>query len=161
MINFIVFIIVFFLLILGLIGAFLPIIPGPLLSFLGLLIIHFFTDIYFEQHQLLWYLLLTILVFTSDYFLQYFGVKSCGGGKYAIFATIVGAIIGFFFSPIGLVVGPFLGAFIGSLMDNKEKKQAIIIAFGSLMAFVFGTLIKLCFSIYIIYIVVNKFLYIL
>ena len=48
----------------------------------------------------------------SDYFLQYFSVKRLGGGKNAIYGTMIGILLGVFFPPIGFVLGPFLGAFI-------------------------------------------------
>ena len=146
-------------LILGFIGSLLPIVPGPIMSYIGLLIVHFFTDFKFTNSEIILYAGITCIVFFSDYLLQFVGIKKFGGGKNAVYGTMIGIVVGLFFPPIGLILGPFIGAFLGSLMDNKEQGQAIGIAFGALIGFIFGTLIKLIFSIYIIYLVVEKLVY--
>ena len=142
-------------LILGCIGSILPILPGPVLSYVGLLIIHFFAfDMDFlTNYELIIYGFITLFVFLSDYVLQLFGVKKMGGKKKAVYGTTIGIILGMFFiPPFGIV----LGAFLGALMDNQNNNQAFKIAFGSLIGFVFGTLIKLIYSFYIISLVITK-----
>ena len=150
---------IFFLL--GLIGAVLPVLPGPLFTYLGILLLYVFTDLDITFSELIVYAIVTVFVFFSDYFLQFLGIKKMGGGKNAIYGTIVGIFIGFFFSPIGLIFGPFFGAFLGSLIDNNSNHQAFKIAFSALIGFFFGTLVKLVFAIYVIYIMMNKLLYLL
>jgi hypothetical protein len=151
-----IFFIAFTLLVLGFIGAILPIIPGPILSYLGLLLLHLFTELNFSNTELVLYAIITTIVFLSDYILQFIGVKKFGGGNYSIYGTIIGVIAGLFFPPIGLIIGPFIGAFTGALMDNKKNNEAMVIAFGALVGFVFGTFIKIVYSIAIIYIVIDK-----
>ena len=148
--------IIFCCLLLGFIGSVVPIIPGPILTYIGLICVHFFTECTFSHTELIVFTILTIMVFLSDYILQFLGVKKFGGGKYSIYGTIIGIVFGLFFSPIGLIFGPFLGAFLGALMDNKKNNEAIVIALGALVGFVFGTFIKIAFSIYIIYIIIQK-----
>ncbi|MAZ58660.1 MAG: hypothetical protein CMP56_04570 [Flavobacteriales bacterium] len=146
-------------LILGCIGSILPILPGPVLSYVGLLIIHFFAfDMDFlTNYELIIYGFITLFVFLSDYVLQLFGVKKMGGKKKAVYGTTIGIILGMFFiPPFGIVLGAFLGAFLGALMDNQNNNQAFKIAFGSLIGFVFGTLIKLIYSFYMISLVITK-----
>ena len=146
-------------LILGCIGSVLPILPGPILSYVGLLIIHFFAleTEFLTNYELILYGFVTLFVFFSDYFLQLFGVKKMGGKKRAVYGTTIGIVFGMFFiPPFGIVLGAFLGAFLGALMDNQKNKQAFKIAFGSLIGFVFGTLIKLIYSFYIISLVITK-----
>jgi len=151
--------VVFCFLLLGFIGAIFPIIPGPLLSYIGVLGLYFFTDLNFSGQEVLIYGIMTVLVFASDYVLQFLGVQKLGGQKNALYGTVLGVLIGLFFSPIGLILGPFLGAFLGALMDNKEQKQAIRIALGAVLGFLCGTFLKLLYSVYIIYIVINKLLF--
>ena len=73
----------FIFLILGCIGSILPVLPGPLLSYAGLLIIHFFAldTEFLTIYELILYGCVTLFVFFSDYFLQLFGVKKMGGKK--------------------------------------------------------------------------------
>ena len=146
------------LLLLGVFGSVLPVLPGPLLTFLGLLVLHFFT-VTLTQSQLLLYTFITIIVIFLDYLCQYFGVKKMGGKKNAIYGAGIGLFFGFFIPPIGFILGPFFGAFLGALIDNKNKVNALKIAFGSFVGFVFGTLIKLIYSIYVILWVAWKLLY--
>tara|TARA_B100001741_G_C16255055_1_gene460281 strand:+ start:183 stop:668 length:486 start_codon:yes stop_codon:yes gene_type:complete len=161
MIEFLIFCVVFILLLLGFLGAIFPIIPGPVLTFSGLLTLHFFTDYKLTEGQLLLYTLITIVVFLLDYLCQYFGVKKFGGKKNAIYGTIIGLFVGFFVPPVGFILGPFFGAFFGALIDNKNKANALKIAFGSFVGFALGTLIKLIYSTYVILWVVWKLLYLL
>ena len=141
---------------LGFIGSILPVIPGPIFSYIGLISAHFFTECKFSNSELLIFTILTVIVFCSDYILQFIGVKKFGGGKYSIYGALIGVICGLFFSPLGLILGPFFGAFLGALMDNKKNNEALVIAFGALIGFVFGTFIKIAFSIYVIYFVIQK-----
>ncbi len=159
MLELILFIISFVFLVLGLIGAIIPILPGPLLTYLAFLIIYLFTDTEFNSIELITYTVLAFTISFSDYFLQFFGVKKFGGGKNAVYGTIIGIIFGLFFAPIGLIVGPFTGAFIGALVDNKTDTEAVKIAFGSLIGFLFGTILKLIFSIYMIWAIIDKLFY--
>ena len=147
---------VFCFLLLGFLGAILPIIPGPIISYLAILLMHFFTDVNFTNNEIVMYAIITILVFVSDYILQFLGVKKLGGKKNAIYGTVLGILIGLFIPPVGLILGPFLGAFLGALIDNKEEKQALHIAFGALLGFIFGTLIKLIYSVWVIFIILDK-----
>ena len=142
--------------ILGIIGSIIPVIPGPIMSYIGLLLIHFFTDLNFTDNELVRYGIITVLVFASDYILQFLGVNKMGGKKYAVYGTMIGVSIGLFFPPIGLILGPFIGAFMGALLEKNSNRYAFKIAFGALLGFVFGTIIKLSYSLYILYLVINK-----
>ena len=161
MMEVLIFCIVFLLLFVGLLGSIFPIIPGPIFTFFGLLVLHFFTDCNITYNQLILYFLITVIVLFLDYLSQYFGVKKFGGKKNAVYGTIIGCLIGFFLPPFGLVIGPFLGAFLGSLIDKKDTVHALKIAFGSFIGFMFGTLIKIIYSMYVLIWVVWKLIYLL
>lgn len=147
-----IFIIIGLLLILGLIGSVAPILPGPPLSFIALLLSHFFIEEMFFN-TLLYIGILVLIVTFLDYWLQVYGVINAGGGKYAIRGSIIGILIGIFLlPPFGILIGAFIGAFIGAKMDDSDNK--IKIAFGALIGFISGTILKLAISGYIIYIIV-------
>ena len=97
MVEILTLLVVFCFLLLGIIGAILPIIPGPIMSYIGILALHFFTDVNFSIIELAICGIITALVFASDYVLQFFGVKKLGGQKNALYGTIVGILIGLFF----------------------------------------------------------------
>ena len=140
---------IIFLLFLSILGSFLPILPGPFLSFLALLTYHFFVD----QISLLSIILIgifIILVSLVDYLLQIYGVKKYGGSKKAVRSSIFGMIIGLFlFPPLGILVGAFLGAFLGAKLENNPKP--VHVAFGAFWGFLIGSVLKLLVSFYIIY----------
>ena len=154
--DFIIIIIVILLLLIGLIGCIIPALPGPPISFSGLLLFHFFTSYNLEEDTL-WLLAAVVVAITFlDYWLQVYGVKKFGGGKKAINGTIIGLVLGLFFLPFGVIIGPFVGAFLGAKMEAKEDtNRAIKIALGALVGFLGGTLLKFAVSIYITFLVLK------
>ncbi len=125
--------IVIVLLLIGLIGCIIPVLPGPLISFIGLLVFHTFTSFSIEI-DMLWLLGIIMITITFlDYWLQIYGVEKFGGGRKAVNGTILGLVLGLFLPPFGIIVGPFIGAFIGAKIEAKEDmNRAIKIAFGAL-----------------------------
>lgn len=143
-------IIIGILLLLGVIGSVIPALPGPPLSYIALLLYHFFINT-INGDSLLWIGVVVVVVTILDYYLQIYGVKKAGGGKYAIRGSVVGMLLGiFFFAALGILVGAFIGAYIGAKME--ASKHEVKIAFGALWGFISGTILKLCTSFYIIYI---------
>jgi len=152
--------IVSLLLLIGLIGCVIPALPGPPISFFGLLFFHFFTSFYIETDTL-WLLGVIVITITFlDYWLQIYGVKKFGGGRKAINGTILGLVLGLLlFPPFGIIIGPFLGAFLGAKMEAKEDtNRAIKIALGALAGFLSGTVLKFSVSIYITILFINQLL---
>ena len=148
----VIFIIAFVLLILGLLGSIIPGLPGPPLSFIGILLIHFFTGTQFSTSFLLSWAVIVILVFLLDYFMQVWGVKKFGGGRKAILGTFSGLFMGLLFPPVGLLIGPFIGAFIGALLEvQDDNTRALKVAIGSFIGFVTGTILKLVVSSVLLY----------
>ena len=155
--DFIIIIIVILLLLIGLIGCIIPALPGPPISFSGLLLFHFFTSYNLEEDTL-WLLAAVVVAITFlDYWLQVYGVKKFGGGRKAINGTIIGVVLGLFFLPFGVIIGPFVGAFLGAKMEAKEDtNRSIKIALGALAGFLGGTVLKFAVSIYISILFINQ-----
>ncbi len=148
----VLFIIAFVLLFLGLLGSMIPGLPGPPLSYIGILLIHFFTGTQFSTSFLLTWAVIVVLVFLLDYFMQIWGVKKFGGGRKAIIGTFVGLFMGLLFPPLGLFIGPFCGAFIGALLEVRgDNNRALKVAIGSFIGFVTGTILKLVISSVLFY----------
>ena len=140
-----------FILLLGIIGCFVPIIPGPPISYGALLVFHFFSSYNIDENTLWIWGLIVIAVTVFDLWIQIYGVKKFGGTKKAVNGSIIGLIIGIFlFPPFGIIIGPFFGAFIGAKMDNPDVNKALKIALGAFAGFILGTLVKLSVSLYFI-----------
>tara|TARA_B110000027_G_C16067241_1_gene277319 strand:- start:277 stop:774 length:498 start_codon:yes stop_codon:yes gene_type:complete len=139
-----------FLMILGIIGSFLPVLPGPLTSWVGLLILYFIPNIGVSQKIIIITLIIAILIWILDYIIPAMGTKKFGGSKAGMIGTTVGLVIGIL-APIpgGIILGPFLGALIGELLNKADSKTAVKAAFGSLLGFLSSAFIK--FIVAVIY----------
>ncbi|MFV0268508.1 MAG: DUF456 domain-containing protein [Draconibacterium sp.] len=144
------FLLVFFgalFMIAGIAGCVLPVIPGPPLSYIGLLMLHFTTRYQFSTTFLVIWGIVTVVVYVIDYLIPVWGTKRFGGSKRGVWGSLIGLVIGlFFFPPFGIIVGPFLGAVIGELTAGKDHGSALKSGFGSFMGFLLGTLLKLIAS---------------
>lgn len=136
-------------LILGLVGCFISILPGPILSYLALLCL-IPTDNCLSAVELSVFGVLTIIVTVADFIIPAIGAKKFNCSPYGTWGCVLGTFIGAFFFPIGLIVGPFLGAFLGELIARRDASQAFRGALGAFLGFLAGTLLKLCFCIYLI-----------
>ena len=147
------------LLILGFLGCLLPVLPGPPLSYVALIIIHFTRFADFGMSTFLYLGILTIIVQVLDYVVPVWGTKKFGGTKYGAWGSILGLIAGLFFipaiGPFGIITilgGPFVGALLGEKIAGKDSNTAMRAAFGSFVGFLAGTFMKLvCSGIIIFY----------
>jgi len=129
---------------LGIIGAFLPVLPGPIMGWIGLLILHLTSVVPMNWTFLGVTFAVSIAIWVIDYIIPAMGTKKFGGSKYGVIGTMVGLIVGLIAPiPFGIIIGPFLGAFLGELInDSKDSKKALKAAFGSFLGFLASTFIK-------------------
>ena len=118
----------------GIIGSFLPILPGPIMSGLGFLVLYFFKLYNFNLLILILILATAIIITILDFFVPVVAAKKFGSSKYGLTGTSVGLIIGIFIPiPGGILLGPFLGAMIGEFFNKSKSVKAFKSAFGSLL----------------------------
>ena len=141
----------FLFVMLGLIGSFLPVLPGPLTSWLGLLILYFTSIVPMNYTFLGITLAIAILIWILDYIIPAIGTKRFGGSKYGVYGTTIGLLIGLFSPiPFGILIGAFLGAFIGEILHDKTNtKRAFKASIGSLLGLITSATIK--FSVALVY----------
>ncbi len=132
--------------IVGLIGSFFPIIPGPITSWIGLVFLHFTSFVPLEIYFLLGTFMIAISIFILDLIIPIIGLKKLGGTKGGQIGAIIGLVIGFFFGPIGLLAGPFLGALSGEIINKSKINIAIKASFGTLLGFIVGASMKFIIS---------------
>ena len=142
--------------VIGIIGSFIPIIPGPVTSWFGLLLLHLTSFVPFEIYFLIGSFLIAITVFILDLIIPVIGLKKLGGTKKGIIGATIGLIIGFFLGPIGLLTGPFIGAFSGELLNNINYKKAIKASLGTLIGFFVGMTMKFTVSFVFLIIYIQK-----
>lgn len=135
------------LIMLGLAGSFLPVIPGPLTSWLGLLSLHYTSKVEQDWRFLGWTLAIALIVMILDYLIPIWGTKALGGTKAGAVGSTIGLVVGLFFPPFGILFGPFVGALAGELSKNSDRKSALRAAFGSFLGFLSGVMLKLIISL--------------
>ena len=133
--------------IVGIAGCLLPVLPGPPLSYLGLVVLHFtrFADI--SKNMFIILGIVAVVVTVVDYIVPIWGTKKFGGSKYGMRGATVGLIIGLFLGPLGIIIGPFIGAVVGELIFRDDIKYALKAGFGSLLGFLTGVGLKLAASL--------------
>jgi uncharacterized protein len=127
----------------GIIGSVVPLLPGPPLSYVGLLVLQLREQPAFTVKFLLIWLAVVLVVATLDYVVPLYGTKKFGGTRYGLWGCAIGLIAGFWLGPMGLIIGPFVGAFVGELIASNQSAQAFRAALGSFIGFVFSSLLKL------------------
>ena len=111
--------------IIGLLGCILPALPGPPLSYIGFLLLHFTDRVQFSTTQILILLLLVVVAQVIDYFIPVLGSKYSGGTKWGSWGAFIGSVVGLFFLPWGLLLGPFLGAVAGEPKGGADLISAL------------------------------------
>jgi uncharacterized protein len=131
------------LILLGIIGCVIPMLPGTPLCYLGIIMLHFSCYAEFSVHFFVRWGVIIILVQGLDYYIPIWGGRRFGGSKKGVWGSVVGMLAGLFLGPFGILLGAMAGAFIGELLAGKASSQAIKAAFGSFLGFILGTISQL------------------
>lgn len=131
--------IIFILFIIAFAGVFYPIIPSILFLWAGFVLYGFI----FSFHAFSWFFwlvegLFTALLFASDYLANFIGIKRFGGSKAGVWGSTIGLLAGPFIIPFfGIIIGPFIGAFLAELVVNRKTiGESIKIGVGSVIGFI-------------------------
>lgn len=133
----------------GIIGSFLPVLPGLPISWIGILLLYLTPNVIPNYWILGITLMIALVIAILDYIIPAKGTKRFGGSKYGIWGTNIGLIVGLLTPiPFGFIIGPFAGALIGELIyDKKDPNRALKAATGSLIGFLASTFMKFVISI--------------
>ena len=141
----------------GLLGCFIPFLPGPPLVFIGALIYAVFTKFTVLGGRILAVLaLLAALGFVLDYLATAIGAKKLGASRVGVLGAVLGLVVGtILLPPYGAIIGAFLGALLGELVAKGRVKKALKAGLGSLLGILGGSLAKLAISVAMIVIFVR------
>ena len=133
------------LMLLGLAGSILPILPGPPLSFTGLFLLailkHFSPPL--TPTLIIILAIITILVTVMDYIIPLLGAKRYGASKWGVWGSVLGMAIGIFLSPFAILAGAFIGAVVVEWLVGKKKGEALRAGWGVVMGTLFATILRL------------------
>jgi uncharacterized protein YqgC (DUF456 family) len=133
------------LMLLGLAGSILPILPGPPLSFIGIFILallkHFSPPL--TPTLVIILAIVAILVVVMDYITPLIGAKRYGASKWGVWGSVLGMAIGIFWSPFAMLVGAFIGAVVAELLVGKKKGEALRAGWGVVIGTLFATILRL------------------
>ncbi|NER09578.1 hypothetical protein SAMN06265375_101910 [Muriicola jejuensis] len=135
----------FILMLTGILGSILPVLPGTPVSWVGLLLLYLTSAVPFDWWFLGITLVIALVVFAMDYIIPAMGTRRFGGTRSGMIGTTLGLVVAIIFPVLGIfgiVFWPFLGAFLGELVNKADQKSALKAAFGSFIGFLTGTFLK-------------------
>ncbi len=143
--------------IVGILGSILPALPGPPLSYLGLLLLLPCEGANISSTPLWVYGIFLVIVSILDYVAPVWFTNISGGSKQATRGSMIGLVAGLFvFPPWGLIFGPFFGAFIGELMASSSKGKALKVALMSFLGFLLTTGMKIIYGGMLLFLVIKE-----
>jgi hypothetical protein len=132
------------LMLLGLAGSILPILPGPPLSFIVLFLLallkHFSPPL--TPTLVIILAIVTVLVIVMDYILPLLGAKRYGASKWGVWGSVLGMVIGIFLSPLAMLLGAFIGAVVAEWLAGKKEVEALRAGWGVMMGTLFATIVR-------------------
>lgn len=143
--------------IIGLIGCIVPVLPGIVLNYAALLLLTLTDYADISLSTLLIWGVVTVIVTVADFYLPAWMTRRFGGTRAGAVGATVGVFAGLFlFPPFGILLGPFFGAVLGELTrDKKNSNQAFRSGFGSFLAFIVGTGLKLIVGVWMFALVIG------
>ncbi|HFC8517726.1 DUF456 domain-containing protein [Neisseria weaveri] len=149
--------------IIGLLGTIYPAIPGLGLMFGGAWLLAYTGDYQIVGTKTLIFLsIITIAGTLMDYVAGMLGAKFTGASKKAIWGSLIGGIIGAFFSLPGLLLGPLLGAGVGEFSARKDLWNAGKVSVGTFVGFIIGVVAKLgCALVIVLTLIVSTIVHLI
>ncbi len=148
------------LVILGLIGLALPILPGVVLIFSGLLL-GAWVDGFSRVSELTMVIIavIALISWVLDFFASYLTAKKARASKLALWGTLIGAVLGVFAGVVGLIIGPIIGAVVGELVAMRNAGDATRVGVAAGLGFVLAFVVKLSLSLLCLFIFAYAYFY--
>ncbi len=122
----------------GIVGCVLPALLGPPIAWFGLLLVQWAIHP-FSITLLVVTAAISILILLFDFYLPVWTARRFGATKQGIRGSIIGMVLGIFFTPLGMIAGLIAGSIIGDLIAGQNVSQATKSASGTFL----GTLLTI------------------
>lgn len=132
----------------GFAGTVLPALPGALLMFAGMLLAAWIDDFArIGAPTLIVLAVLTLLTFVVDLLASLLGAQRVGASRAGLLGSVIGGIAGLPLGVLGLILGPFFGAFVGEWFARRNLQAAARVGIGTWIGLLFGTVAKLALAV--------------
>jgi len=140
------------LILIAIVGCFLPVLPGPPIAYVALLLAQVGPNVPFTMKFMIIMAAIVAVVTLLDYMIPALGAKQWGGSRYGIIGAMIGVLLGFLIlPPFGFLIFPFLGALVGELLQGTKSDKALKSALGTLVGLLFGSILKFSVTLIIGY----------
>jgi len=137
---------------LGFIGCFVPVLPGPPLAYISLLLLQIGPTVPFSLKFMILMAIVVAGVTIIDYLIPAAGAKKWGGSKYGMVGALIGVLMGLFIlPPFGFIIFPLLGALVGEILNGATTNNAFKAALGTFVGLLLGTVLKFSMTLIIAY----------
>jgi uncharacterized protein YqgC (DUF456 family) len=137
-------------------GSILPLLPGPPVAYAGLLIQQLRDPNPFTTQFLLIWLGIVLISLVLDYVIPIWGTKKFGGTKYGVWGCTLGFLAAFWMGPWGVIIGPFVGAFVGEMIAGQDSHKSLKAATGSFVGFLLGSFLKLVVCFFMLFYIIRS-----
>ncbi|WP_081209109.1 DUF456 domain-containing protein [Salegentibacter sediminis] len=145
------------LIITGILGSFLPVLPGVQVSWIGLLFLYLAPSVPVNYLFLGITLAIAMLIYVLQLVIPAIGTKRYGGSKTGMWGATIGLVIGIFTPiPFGIIIGAFVGAFIGEIINKSDSRAAVRAAFGSFVGLLASTFMEFLVAIGFLFLFIYK-----
>jgi len=143
---------IWILLISGVAGAVLPMVPGPILTAVALFLALISDQI---NGTLYWFFVVSgIIIFLIDFFMPAYLTKKSGASKRASNGALIGMIMSLFTGP-GLLLGAFIGAFIGEFSMTSDATKSARASLYAVLGVFTGMAVKLFYTLAMLVLYIN------
>ena len=139
------------LVVVGLLGTFIPMLPGTPISYAGLLLLLLIPGCTLTWKFFLVWGIIVVVLQVLNYVIPIWGVNKFGGTKYGEWGSVIGVIVGLFAGPLGIIIGPFLGAVIGELIGGMTFKMSLKAGFGSFIGTFVGMVLGIVVAVILMF----------
>jgi hypothetical protein len=140
------------LLLIGMLGAIFPILPGVFAVLGGFIVYGLFFS--FDAFGVWFWVIqgtLVVIVIVAEYWISSIAVKRSGGSSASVTGTNVGLILGPFLIPVfGFILGPLIGAMLGEMKHSQDTKHLLKVGFGSMVGFFISMIMKIVLQLLMI-----------
>ena len=137
-------------------GSLLPLLPGPPIAYVGLLLQQFRDPNPFTTKFLLIWAAIVVVSLVLDYLIPIWGTKKFGGTKYGVWGCTLGFLAAFWMGPWGVIIGPFVGAFLGEMIGGQDSRKSFKAALGSFVGFLLGSFLKLVICFFMLFYIIKS-----